>query len=390
MSENKISENSLIKKAQSGEARFYLQFGGQGTPWLPELLRYYQNPDFKTFFDTVFRALEEEQPRVEGTVGLPRGLDLQAWLKDKESIPSEEYLSYAAVSLPLIQVTQFAHYENLRVQNISHQDLISWSLGAAGHSQGIIAAAFTALALEGEAYYEALAQFIKYQLYLGVSAQKAHPYLSAAPEELAESQSLGAKKPSPMAAVLGGEHSTMEKLVEEVNTELPAEAKIYISLYNSPTNRILSSYRSSLIAFHKKYRKQIDEKQFKFVYLNTSCPFHCPLLKDMRPIIEREIQHTAFRCNSKDLKLPVYSFSDQGNYQDIKGDLGIRMFEDLMLNTLHWDKAMHAVTIDKKISHVLDFGPGKTSQRLSTDTLKGLGCEKSVIALAKGLQEILG
>ena len=202
MSANTSLESSsslpLIKKAEIGQARFYLQFGGQGTPWFQELLRYYHNPDFKTFFETILQALEEEAHRVEGTVGLAQGLDLRAWLKEQESIPSEKYLSYAAVSLPLVQAAQLAHYENLRLQGFSHQDFINWSLGSTGHSQGIIAAAFVALALDGQAYYETLAQFMKYQLYLGVSAQKIYPYLEPGPEELAESEALGEKNPGPM------------------------------------------------------------------------------------------------------------------------------------------------------------------------------------------------
>lgn len=384
-----MSENSLIQKARDGKARFYIQFGGQGTPWFAELLRYYQNIEFKTFFDTVFQALEEERQRVEGTVGLPQGLALEDWLKDKASIPSEEYLSYAAVSLPLVQVTQFAHYENLRIQNISHQELLSLSLGATGHSQGIIAAAFIALGYEGKAYYDALAKFTKYQLYLGVSAQKAYPYLIPSPEEISYSESLGGKAPSPMVAVLGSEHSTIEKLVEEINLELPKDRKIYISLYNSPTNRILSSYRSSLTAFHKKYRKRIDEKEFKFIYLNTTCPFHCPLLEAMRPIIESEIRHIDFSLHGDEIKLPVHSFYDQANYQELGEALPLRMFEDLMLHTLYWDKAVQLVAVNKEISHVLDFGPGKTTQRLSIDTLKALGCEKPVLALAKDFKALL-
>ena len=384
-----MAEKTLIEKARAAQAAFYLQFGGQGTPWFPELARYYKNPDFKNFFGTLFEALDEERPRVEGSVGLPEGLDLKAWLDDKEKVPYPEYLSHAAVSMPLVQATQFAHYENLAVQGLSHRDLLSWSLGATGHSQGLVAASFIALAYEGKDYYEALAQFTKYLLYLAVTAQNTHPYLRASPEEEAESESLGGKSPSPMVAILGSEHTRIEKLVEESNAELPADRKIYVSLYNSPTNRILSSYRSSLIAFHKKYRKQIDEKEFKFIYLNTSCPFHCPLLESMRPSFEREMQRISFQCNAKDLKVPVYSFYDQKNYQDLEGNLAMRMFEDLILKTLYWDKAMQSAATNEKITHVLDFGPGKTSQRLSLDTLQGLGCEKDVIGLAKDLKGIL-
>lgn len=384
-----MSENNLIEKARLGEARFFLQFGGQGVPWFKELERYYENPDFAKFFETVFQALEEEKPRVEGSIGLPHGIDLEAWLKDKESIPSEAYLSYASVSLPLVQLTQLAHYHNLIIQGISQHDLVKWSLGASGHSQGIIGAAFVAMDSQAEVYYKNLAQFTKLQLYLGISAQKVYPYPEASSEELAESQALAsASIPSPMVAVLGTDHKTIANLVDEINKELVPEKQIYISLYNSPSNRILSSHRSSLIAFAKKYQSKIAEKQFKFIYLMTSCPFHCPLLKDMSPIIAREIEHINFQLYAKELKLPVYSFYDGANYQDLEGNLADRMFRDLMLHTLHWDKAMKPVADNNAITHILDFGPGKTSQRLSAESLKEFEIEKPILALAKTSKEL--
>ena len=199
-------ENSLSTQAKAGTARFFLQFGGQGTPWLHELLRYYNNADFDRFFSTVLQAIEEERPRIEDSIGLPHGLDIRSWLENKDTIPSEEYLSYASVSMPLVHATQMAHLENIYLQGISRKQLLEWSSAASGHSQGIITAALACLNCPENEYYEALAKFTKYQLYLGVSAQKAHPYPKASEEEIAASQELGGGVPSPMAAVLGSDH----------------------------------------------------------------------------------------------------------------------------------------------------------------------------------------
>ncbi len=388
-----MSELSLKDKAKKGEVAFYLQFGGQGTPWFRELARYYKKPGFQTFFETAFQCIEEERHRVEGTIGLPHGIPLQSWLEEKENIPSDEYLSHAAVSLPLVQLTQMAHIENLRIEGVSHKELLSWSLGATGHSQGIVSSVLFCLGYEGSAYYKALAQFTKYQLYLGVSAQKVYPYLTATPEEVDEAKNLGGGIPSPMVAVLGSDHASIEKLIKEINKELPEDRKIYVSLYNSPTNRILSSYRSSLLAFQKKYNHLITEKQFKLVYLQASCPFHCPLMKPIRTIMDKEIEHIQFTVNHKDIQLPIYSFYNDDNYQEIASDLPKRMYEDLMINPLYWDKAMKAIAQNVKVTHVLDFGPGKTTQRLSTDSLTSLGpglaSEKKVIGLAKDTKAFL-
>ena len=378
-----MSETSLLQMAKADQVRFYLQFGGQGAPWLRELSRYYGQAEFEPFFSTVLSAIDEELHRVEGSLGLPQGLDIRSWLKDNNTVPSQQYLSYAAVSLLLILVTQLAHFENVMINgNIDAKELASLSLAASGHSQGIIAAAFVSLAKQKDDYYASLAQFVKYQLYIGVSAQKAYPHLSASQEESTLSQELGSDTPSPMAAVLGSDHASIEKLVTQMNSELAPEQKIYISLRNSPTNRILSSHRSSLIAFYKKYRQKIESKELKFVYLQTTCPFHSPFMEPILAIMKREIEHIGFQLAKEELKIPVYSFYDEKNYQELEDDLAMRMVKDLMLHPLTWEKALGPVKENSRISHILDFGPGKTSQRLSIDTLEGMGVTKPVLALS--------
>ena len=182
---------------------------------------------------------------------------------------------------------------------------------------------------------------------------------------------------------LGSDHATVAKMVEQVNAELPAERQIYISLYNSPSNRILSSYRSSLLAFQEKYHEKISQKEIKFIYLQTTAPFHCPLMKPILELMSDEIQHIGFQIDAAQIKRPVFSFYDQKNYQELKSDdIPLRLCRDFMLHTMHWDKALQPAAHDDTVTHILDFGPAKTSQRLSVDTLAGMNVTKPVIALA--------
>ena len=366
--------SSLIQEAKEGKVRFYNQFGGQGTPWFKELEKYYKADTHKKFFATLFDSLEEEKHRVEGSIGLPLGIDIKKWLNttDKNELPSESYLSSASVSLPMVQATQFAHLENLLQSGVSIKELLNYSLGATGHSQGIVSATFLALGLEGDAYYEAISKFMKFILYVGVCSQKVFSDVNPTKEEIEISNELGGGEPSPMVAVLGSDHNTIEEFVKEINLELPKDKQIYISLYNTPSNRILSSHRSSLIAFHKKYHNKIQEKLFKYVYLSITCPFHSIHMEPMRKFFERELNHINFTYTGKDLKLPIYSFYDDFNYQEIKtpNELAFRMNDDLVLNTLFWNKAMKHIASNNNITHIIDFGPGKTSQRLSAETLK--------------------
>ncbi|MCB1323588.1 MAG: ACP S-malonyltransferase [Spirochaetales bacterium] len=382
----------LLGEAKAGKAKLFLQFGGQGAPWYKELSKYYSEPAFGRFFDAALNAIDEERSRVEGSVGLPYGLDARAWLDDESKIPSEEYLGCAAVSIPMIQMTQLAHLENLLNSGLKLSELVSYSLGASGHSQGLIPAGLVALNKSGDDYYEAVARFMKYLLYLGVSAQKAFPHFAPAPEETARSEKLGAGAPSPMVAVLGEDHGFIENLVKETNQSLPADQQIYISLYNTPANRILSSFRASLVTFHEKHAAVLQEKGIKFVYLRTTCPFHSAHMEPIREIFEPEIKHVGFDYSGNDLTIPVYSFFDGTDLKQTGAGMPQRMYVDMAINTLYWDRSMKVVAQNKSITHVLDFGPGKTSQRLSTDTLKGLNCETPVLAAAvpKDLKTIQG
>ena len=384
-----MSEKTLNQLARSREAHFYLQFGGQGTPWFRELQKYYSDAKFKTFFHAIFEALDSEKDKIKKSVGLPQSIDLKSWLEDKNTIPSEKYLSYATISLPLVQATQLAHLEHLHLSGLAREQLLEWSQGGTGHSQGLAGAILIALGKSDKEYYEAVQLFIKYQLYLGVCAQIVFPFLEPNEAITKESAELGNQDISPMVAVLGSNHNTIEKLVAEVNTELDQDKQIYVSLYNSPTNRILSSHRTSLLAFQKKYKEKIEAKEFKYVYLSTTCPFHSPHMKAIVELMSHEIKQIGFSYTAKDLKLPVYSFYDEINYQDLSEDLGIRMCQDLMVNTLYWDKALKKAKEDNKVTHILDFGPGKTSQRLSTDVLTYMECSKPVIALVKDAKLLL-
>ncbi len=369
----------LMDDAAAGKVRFYLQFGGQGAPWYKELAAYYKTGELKKFFDVALGALEEEMPGLGGAIGLPLGLAARKWLDDESSLPPEEYLGCAAVSIPMIQITQLAHFENLHRQGFDRRKVIEFAKGATGHSQGLIPASLVAMGHADDAYYANMAQYVKYLLYLGVRAQEAYPYFDPTDDEIKASEALGGKTPTPMVASLGATHEEIQKLVDEVNTGLPASEKIYISLYNSPSNRILSSFRSSLIKFHAKIKDRVDSKELKYVYLRTTCPFHCPLMEGVRAPFEKDIQRLKFSYPGSALKIPVVSFFDGRNMQK-DDEIAYKMYIDMAINPLYWEKSMTPVKNDASITHIIDLGPGKTSQRLSQDTLAEMGNETPVLA----------
>ncbi|MCB1166970.1 MAG: ACP S-malonyltransferase [Leptospiraceae bacterium] len=376
MSKPQILQQSLEKPG------LFVQFGGQGAPWYKELKKYYDSGEMKPFFDAALSAIEEEFSIINGTPGVPHGLDARKWLDDESSIPSEEYLGCAAVSIPMIQMTQLAHLEALTQAGYDRPSLVQATVGGTGHSQGLIPSTLVSLGLEGNDYLEAVKKYTKYVLYIGIRSQEVFPFFDATAEEAKQAEELGAANPAPMVAVLGEDHAFIEDLVAKENSKLDDDKRIYVSLYNSPNNRILSSHRSSLIQFHAANKAAFDEKKVKFVYLRTTCPFHSPLMEPMMPLFEKDLERIGFDYQGSQLKFPIYSFFDQRNYQT-EADMPRGLATDMVLRTLYWDKPMKAAAEHSPaVSNIVDFGPGKTSQRLSMDSLKGIGKELPVLAVA--------
>lgn len=367
----------LIENLLKENKKIFFQMGGQGSLWYSELKKLYDSGTLNDFFHHAIDAVNELKSLTQNAVATPYGLDPEKWLKDESSIPSEDYLSTAGVSLVMIQMTQLAYYEQFRLK-YPFSTVKSILASATGHSQGLISATLLALGLEGEDYYKALRLYMKYITYLALRAQEVFPYLNPTDEELKLAQELGLKDPAPMVAVLGSEHKIIEELVHKFN-EKNIAPKIYVGLYNTPTNRVLSSYRKSLLLFYKENKSFFEENKIKFIFLKTTCPFHSPYMEESVPKILEDMKKENFSYDMKDLKIPVYTFANGEDYRKMFGLMPI-MSRDLLVSTLHWDMAVKPAI--NTVDYIIDFGPGKTSQRLTQETITSLGGNINVLCLA--------
>ncbi len=349
--------------------QFFIQIGGQGALWLNEFSRYYGEPSMKKFYDTVIDTIESEISKFAEFREFYSDFQPQKWLEKSYSLPNEVYFSRALVSMAMIQATQLAHFEYIRVHGVESKSLLEKTVGITGHSQGIVTATFIALALDGEDYYKGIADYTRYLLHLSYQSQLVHPAIYASEEESAKSASLNSANPEPMVAVLGGEHLVVEGLVNKLNKSLTEEEQICVGLYNSSTNRVLSGLRSSLIKFNKLVKKEIDGKELKYIYLRSSSPFHSPVMKKAIIPFTEQLSKIDFLYQGSDLKVPVYSFSDGRNMQD-DASLGESLCAEIITNTLHWKYAIKTLIEPNDIDTVIDLGPSKVSHRLSEEILK--------------------
>jgi malonyl CoA-acyl carrier protein transacylase len=382
----------LSTLASSGNKAF-LQFGGQGSPWIKELSKLSAEPELSSLFEITYKVIDENMKRVGSMDQYDKGFDLKSWLANPESAPDEDYLCRACISVPAIFVTQVSNYHLLTKKGYSVEDLMKHSAGITGHSQGVVAAALIGLGKDGEDFLKAYHQFFTFIFYMGARGQETYPHFKVSEELNQKSIALGDKGLSPMVAVIGYSKSELEERVHAINSEkgYSDSEKLYISLYNTPDSMIVSSVPSSLIEFRTKYKAEMDEKKFKFVYLKTTAPFHCPFMNPSWELFQKDLEVVKLDYKGSDFKIPVFGIFDGKPLNDVT-DLREKLYKMVLIEPLHWDKAIHSVLSDSKITTILDFGPSMVSQRLTGGHLKASNIEKESYCAStpKELKVLLG
>lgn len=388
-----MTNPKVLTSLKSSGKKFFLQFGGQGSPYLKELAKLYQEPELADFFKVSFDVLSKIAQRDGKHPFLNEGIDFKSWLENPDAAPSEDYLARAPLSVPGIFMTQVANYRLLTKKGYSTSELIGNTGGISGHSQGVIAAALIGLGKDGDDFLKAYADFLNFIFYLGFNGQKAYPDFSI-PEDVAKGNEANAdKNPAPMVAIVGYSAPELEDRVKQTNEKngLKGQDALFISLYNTPESMIISALPKSLLIFRNQWKAEMDEKKFKFVYLKTTAPFHCPFMDSTLPtFLKEDAEVSPFPYNGKDLKVPVYSIFDG---HDLRTETNLRdvLFKMVLIEPLYWDKAIKSIWVDSSIEAILDFGPSVVSQRLTGGHLKSQNIEKQSFCAsnAKELKALL-
>jgi len=388
-----MTSPKLLTETKNSGKKFFLQFGGQGSPYLKEMGKLHEEPMLKEFFQVAFDAIGAEEKRLGRTNLISQGLDIKSWLANPDSAPSEEYLCRGSVSVGMIFITQMASYHLLSLKGFNVPDLMSASAGATGHSQGIVSATLAAVGTDGTDFYKTFSDFLTFIFYLGYRAQEQFPYFEVEKSIIEKNTEIGDKNPSPMVACIGYQKAELERRIDDANKDLglTGQNRIFISLYNTPDSMIISGTPASLLAFRKTYKAEMDEKKAKYVYLKTTAPFHCLLMDNAWEKFKVDMETVAkFPYTGSDLKIPVYSIWDGRNFQSEKS-LGEALFKEVVIKALHWDKAVNAVLTNPNVTPVLDFGPSVVSSKLTGGQISAKGLANQVLCASnpKDLKTIL-
>jgi fatty acid synthase subunit beta len=227
----KYHESALLREAADENAIVYAVLGGQGNieEYFEELREIYTTyPSFVEDFvaaEAQHLLTLSRDPRAEKLYS--KGLDVMRWLNNKDSQPDTDYLVSAPVSLPLIGLTQLAHYVvTCRVLG-SHPGHLRSRLS-------VVTAAAIAESRNWETFEQAAKRAISILFWIGTRSQQAYPRTSLSPTVLQDSVDNGEGTPTPMLSIRDLSRKAVQEHIDATNAHLPPERHIAISLVNSP------------------------------------------------------------------------------------------------------------------------------------------------------------
>jgi fatty acid synthase subunit beta len=371
----KYHESALLREAADENAVVYAVLGGQGNieEYFDELREIYNTyPSFVEDFvaaEAQHLLTLSRDPRAEKLYS--KGLDVMRWLNNKDSQPDTDYLVSAPVSLPLIGLTQLAHYVvTCRVLGSHPGHLRSRLSGVTGHSQGVVTAAAIAESRNWETFEQAAKRAISILFWIGTRSQQAYPRTSLSPTVLQDSLENGEGTPTPMLSIRDLSRKAVQDHIDATNEHLPPERHIAISLVNSARNFVVTGPPISLHGLNLRLRKvraptgldqtriPFTERKVRFVnrFLPITAPFHSPYLKEAAKQLADDLKD--IKIPSSDLGIPMYDTHTGADLREENSDNIVPHLVRMITNdSVEWEKA----TVFPKATHILDFGPGGIS-----------------------------
>jgi len=371
----KAHASALFREVADENAIMYALFGGQGNieEYFDELRQVYTTyPSLLEEFITASAAqlqILSRDPRAEKLYS--KGLDVMRWLRKPDSQPDLDYLVSAPVSMPLIGLTQLAHYVVLcRVMGHDPGYIREHFKGTTGHSQGIVTAAAIAASDSWKTFQQRAAEALTMLFWIGARSQQAYPRTSLAPSTLQDSIDHGEGVPTPMLSVRDLPMSTVQGHIDATNEYLPEDRHIGISLINSGRNFVITGPPISLYGLNLRLRKvkaptgldqtriPFTDRKVRFVnsFLPITVPFHSPYLSEAYDHIIQDVKD--IQISSGDLGIALYNTHTGKDVRDEPADdIVPELIKMITTDKVQWPKA----TAFPKATHMIDFGPGDIS-----------------------------
>ncbi|KAF4203473.1 hypothetical protein CNMCM8927_008618 [Aspergillus lentulus] len=366
-------QSALFKEAQRGHVILLAVFGGQG-PSNPRCFRDFQDiyqtyapllqPLVKSIGDTLHGLCREPETR-EFFRG--REIDLSSWMEDSSTVPEDEFLATAPVSLPLLGAIGLAHWCVLcKVLGKTPGDVRSLLSGVTGHSQGVIAAVAVSGSDSWPSFYDNAKLVIKLLFWLGYECHRDGPRAGLSSAAFYESRVGGDDQPTSMLHVSGLGRAQLLALLDRCNRNLPATQQVYHALSNSRLSHTLAGPASSLVLFNRLVRDTgpkpgTDQSRIPFdqrkpsveaQFLPISTPFHTPYLDAAARRVKERLSSDF--VDPSDLLIPVYHTRDGSDMRATASNILSSLIDAITSHHVDWPSTLNG----PKYTHVIAIGKG--------------------------------
>lgn len=362
----------LIYKARREKKKFFIQFGGQGNSFLKEMQILYERQDLKDFFnvaiDAVNHCMQREDIKEEIHLYYPNGFPLRNWLEKKDH-PKENDLSICTITFPGNQITQLGNLFALTINGYDPDVFLEYVDSTTGHSGGLQASVIFALGKKQNELLEIIYKFIIWYTIAGYYVQKAYGFKKVPDDLLEWSSKIDKDKPYPMAVISNISLHRLEELINQFNSKYEElkEFPLKISLINGSNIFVITGHAKDLVLFRKEYLNEFETYEYQWNYIPVSAPFHrWDTMKESINNFYNDIACRSLNITGKDLKVPVISFTKEGeNLQNIE-NIPVYLADVMMNHILYWENAIKPLFEENKnIKYVVDLGPGKITTILT-------------------------
>ncbi|KAB8228833.1 uncharacterized protein BDW43DRAFT_322804 [Aspergillus alliaceus] len=285
--------SALLQETMRGEFQLAGIFGGQGasnTSCIQELRELYNT--YQPFLVELLRItgsrLYELSQCPESRMQLNgRSLDVEAWMRDPETIPNPTDMAEAPVSMPIVGLLGLARYAvSCQLLSLTPGQFGSHFSSITGHSQGLLTAVAVALSDTWASFYHYAEMAMELLFWIGLGCQRSTMRTSV-PANAQET-------PSCMLDISGIQRAKVESIIAQVNQGLDPVGHAQISVVNMRDRFViggpvaslahLDSYLTSIAATSEdQSRVPFSSRKpvFSHQFLPISVPFHTSHLEEI-------------------------------------------------------------------------------------------------------------
>lgn len=356
--------SALFRAAAEGDAQLLAVFGGQGTHnphCLDDLRDLYST--YRPLVEILIRDASNKLQSLSATHGAKvfERFDLLDWLENPENAPKKSVMASAPISFPINGLIGLCHYcISCGLFGWTPGQMRRFFAGATGHSQGIVAAVVMAASDSWECFNSVSADAVGLLFLIGLQSHSLH-------------QELGYESQSRMLSVRGLDVAALENILKLVNNSFGELEQVQIAIVNSDRSIVVAGSHRALrgvqnLLDHRKAPVDLDQSKIVFTkrrphieytFLPISASFHTPSLEEVTDKVIALLPNS--RMAKLRLGVPLYDTNTGLDLQQQSGRQLLRkVISMITTEVVNWKTAC----LRDNISHIVDFGPGRTSTLL--------------------------